>query len=402
MLGLKIGLHHKQPREVSGQKAHLTISTSAPSIPSKNSYALPSPAFLTSTRTIGGQDRSSNMAPNDAPRVEDYTIAWVCSMAVEAVASMEMLDESHPYLPSGYAKDNNSYTLGKIGEHNVVIVTSTAGAWSTCTHASLISDTLRVFPGISLCLSIGIGAGVWSSTHDIRLGDVVVSCPSGKLPAVIQLDLGKDVPHSEYSLSNPLFHVTMNEMALLQSRHRFEEPALLNYLAELQITQPLFRQPKGEEDRLFEAAYPHQGGSNDCSACDLSRILQRPRRDTEDPIIHYGPIASMNQVLKSGELREQLCQKFPDILCFENEEVGISAPLPCLLVRGICDYADSHKNKQWQSFAAAAAAAYAKELLSVIPYSDSTLAIRSRTKTLAGALASPIGCLLICWTSHHI
>jgi hypothetical protein len=39
----------------------------------------------------------------------------------------------------------------------------------------------------------------------------------------------------------------------------------------------------------------------------------------------------------------------------------------CLVIRGICDYADSHKNKQWQEYSAAVAAAYAKELLSVIP-----------------------------------
>lgn len=40
---------------------------------------------------------------------------------------------------------------------------------------------------------------------------------------------------------------------------------------------------------------------------------------------------------------------------------------PCLVIRGICDYADSHKNKIWQPYAAAVAAAYAKELLLVIP-----------------------------------
>src|SRR5947209_19902633 len=40
---------------------------------------------------------------------------------------------------------------------------------------------------------------------------------------------------------------------------------------------------------------------------------------------------------------------------------------PCVVVRGISDYADSHKNKQWQPWAAAAAAAYVKELLCIIP-----------------------------------
>lgn len=36
---------------------------------------------------------------------------------------------------------------------------------------------------------------------------------------------------------------------------------------------------------------------------------------------------------------------------------------PCLIIRGTCDYADSHKNKRRQPYAAATAAAYAKDLL---------------------------------------
>ena len=42
----------------------------------------------------------------------------------------------------------------------------------------------------------------------------------------------------------------------------------------------------------------------------------------------------------------------------------------CLVIRGICDYADSHKNKKWQAYAAGTAAAYAKEMLSVIPTAE--------------------------------
>ncbi|KAM7186285.1 hypothetical protein V8F33_011881 [Rhypophila sp. PSN 637] len=40
--------------------------------------------------------------------------------------------------------------------------------------------------------------------------------------------------------------------------------------------------------------------------------------------------------------------------------------LKCLVIRGICDYADSHKNEEWQGYAAMAAAVYAKELLGTI------------------------------------
>ena len=35
-------------------------------------------------------------------------------------------------------------------------------------------------------------------------------------------------------------------------------------------------------------------------------------------------------------------------------------------VLGICDYSDSHKNKEWQGYAAMTAAAYTKDLLGQI------------------------------------
>lgn len=52
-----------------------------------------------------------------------------------------------------------------------------------------------------------------------------------------------------------------------------------------------------------------------------------------------------------------------DVLCFEMEAAGLMNHFPCLVVRGICDYADSHKNNEWQGYAAMAAAAYTKDLL---------------------------------------
>jgi hypothetical protein len=58
------------------------------------------------------------------------------------------------------------------------------------------------------------------------------------------------------------------------------------------------------------------------------------------------------------------------VLCFEMEAAGLMNYLPCLVIRGICDYADSHKNKRWQGYAAAAAAAYARELLQYIQGSE--------------------------------
>jgi nucleoside phosphorylase len=109
---------------------------------------------------------------------------------------------------------------------------------------------------------------------------------------------------------------------------------------------------------------PHQT-TMDWTILAIIAIITRPARDRHDPVIHYGLIASGNQVIKHGGTRDKLGQEL-GILCFEMEAAGLMNNFPCLVIRGICDYADSHKNKQWQGYAATTAAAYAKELLSVI------------------------------------
>ncbi|KAI9933784.1 hypothetical protein MW887_004856 [Aspergillus wentii] len=123
-----------------------------------------------------------------------------------------------------------------------------------------------------------------------------------------------------------------------------------------------------ESDCLFEAHYDHPESARTCDGCDHDRLVSRQPRVSNDPHIHYGLIASSNKVMKHGQTRDSYARKY-GILCFEMEAAGLMDRFPCLVIRGICDYADSHKSKQWQEYAAATAAAYAKELLSVIPIS---------------------------------
>ena len=86
----------------------------------------------------------------------------------------------------------------------------------------------------------------------------------------------------------------------------------------------------------------------------------------DNPAIHYGLIASGNQLMKNALVRDRLTAE-KEVLCFEMEAAGLMNHFPCLVIRGICDYSDSHKNKEWQGYAAMAAAAYAKDLLCRIP-----------------------------------
>lgn len=89
-------------------------------------------------------------------------------------------------------------------------------------------------------------------------------------------------------------------------------------------------------------------------------------------MIHYGAIASGNQVMRSGTTRDNVARKL-DVMCFEMEAAGLMDILPCLPIQGICDYSDSHKSKEWQRYAAATAAAYARELLKELPVAKAHL-----------------------------
>lgn len=85
---------------------------------------------------------------------------------------------------------------------------------------------------------------------------------------------------------------------------------------------------------------------------------------------HYGIIASGNLLIRDGAERDKISKNLGGILCFEMEAAGLMNSFSCLVIRGICDYADSNKNKKWQRFAAVTVALYAKKLLSIMPGSE--------------------------------
>jgi nucleoside phosphorylase len=129
--------------------------------------------------------------------------------------------------------------------------------------------------------------------------------------------------------------------------------------------QSQYSLPATEPDQLFLASYVHQSGKT-CDECDQRQTISRSARSDSEPRIHYGTIGSANVVVKDPVVRDEL-KRDMKILCVEMEAAGLMDDFPCLVIRGICDYADSHKNKRWQPYAAAVASAYMKELLMAIP-----------------------------------
>jgi nucleoside phosphorylase len=122
--------------------------------------------------------------------------------------------------------------------------------------------------------------------------------------------------------------------------------------------------PGRDKDQLFRSKHSHVDGE-DCSACDIEHIEDRLFRRSDDPVVHYGLIASGNAVMRSAQRRDELRDAW-NVSCFETEATGLMNNFLCVAIRVICDYSDDHKNKIWQPYSAIAAAAYAKDLLRVI------------------------------------
>jgi nucleoside phosphorylase len=131
-------------------------------------------------------------------------------------------------------------------------------------------------------------------------------------------------------------------------------------------TRRNFDRPDPQSDQLFQIEHEHPATASTYVECLTEWEETRSQREESDPQPYYGIIASRNAVIEHGATREQLREE-TGALCFEMEAAGLMIDFPCLIIRGICDYADSHKNKRWQGYAALAAAAYAKELLSYLP-----------------------------------
>lgn len=332
------------------------------------------------------------MASN-AQSHNDYTVGLVCALPKEQTAAIAMLDQRHDGLPNP-VNDHNAYTLGCMSNHNVVIACLPKGEIGTSSAATVATRMISTFPSIRFGLMVGIGGGV---PPNVRLGDVVVSTPAGGLPGVIQWDMGKAEQSNSFRqtgiLNNPP-SALLTAVTRLESKHEMEGSAISQYLEDMTTKYPKLALKYTKSDRLedvcFESDYSHVAtmsdpqpsisnvgkkrdyngqiitqGQDSCRGCDRRRALKRPPHEMT---VHYGLIASGNQVIKDAALRDQINARLGGgVLCFEMEAAGLMNGFPCAVIRGISDYCDSHKNDVWQEHAAAVAAAFAKELLSVIP-----------------------------------
>ncbi|GJC77723.1 5'-methylthioadenosine/S-adenosylhomocysteine nucleosidase [Colletotrichum liriopes] len=301
----------------------------------------------------------------------DFTVGWVCALPIELAAAAEMMDEEFADLPS-QPTDSNLYSFGRIGAHNVVAACLPAGQMGTTQAATVASQMKTSFPSLRFSVLVGIGGGVpnLDDDIDIRLGDVVISQPAGQFGGVIQYDFGKTGADGRITRTGSLNApptILLNALAKLRANDLRGKAQVHAHLSKLSRPPGSnFASPGPDQDNLYDASSLHIAGST-CAKCRLEDLVERDARATTAPVLFFGNIASGNQVIKDGLTRDRYSQELGKVLCFEIEAAGLMNNVPCIVIRGICNYADAHKNKRWQPYAAATAAACAKELLNIIP-----------------------------------
>ncbi|SPO07530.1 uncharacterized protein DNG_10224 [Cephalotrichum gorgonifer] len=357
--------------------------------------------------------------PNSPPADRnEFQVAIVCALPLEYDALSLLIDRYWDENGDRYGRapgDENTYTTGRIGNFDIVVVllpgmgkVSAAGA-----TAGLRSS----FPGLRLVLLIGVCGGVPrpGTDNEMLLGDVVIS------KTVVQYDLGRLYPNDfaakdtiEHTLGRPTKNIR-NMVSILETRRARErlENLAARYLEQIQarsaekLRGANYQYPGAGADLLFKASYrhKHQHLSAQCICaecyessapvcqgalkapcdelgCDDRYVVERDRverkrklerqgrwKEAQTPSIFVGRIGSGDTVLMSGEDRDRIATRH-DLLAFEMESAGAWDEVPCIVIKGVCDYADSHKNKRWQDFAAATAASITKALLECYVHTD--------------------------------
>ncbi|KAJ1334996.1 FxSxx-COOH system tetratricopeptide repeat protein [Microdochium nivale] len=310
-------------------------------------------------------------------RREDYTVGWVCPLEVEQIAALRMLDIRHDRLPQPVS-DHNVYNLGSIAGHNVVIAGLPQAGNNSA--AAVVTQLRTTYPNVKFGLLVGIGGGVPVKTDSgmIRLGDVIISKPTGPHSGAVQYDHGKMLAGSFQrtgALAPPPAVLLNAAQDLASNRAMLRDDPIAKSIERIDTTLPLLRHfayPGARQDRLFKADYVHQQHGVPCDecGCEASQRIAR-RADGADDMyirIHRGTIASGELVLKDAILRDRLAKD--GLICFEMEAAGALTDFPCLVIRGVSDYCDSHKNDMWHGYAAAAAAAYARQLFFHMPIDE--------------------------------
>ncbi|CAI6091369.1 unnamed protein product [Clonostachys chloroleuca] len=305
------------------------------------------------------------------PDLSEYQVAILCALRVEIDAVRSFLEEKYdPGSIDQDPRDYNHYELGKLAGRYVVVTempeAGKSSAASTVTHLS------RTFHHVKLLLMVGIGGGipVQGDRFPVHLGDVVVSIPKDTIGAVFEHDKGKAHSGGAFESTShlnkpPRFAITIAKRIDAELKGM---PSLLDDMIESKLDgfteeeRPHFARPDNSLDKLYKAFFSHPATARGkpCTeeVCPEKEVELWHRREKAQTRAHLAVIASGDLLVKDENIRDQLAAR--GVRCVEMEAAGLMDTLPTFVIRGISDYADSHKspNEEWHGYASMSAAAY--------------------------------------------
>ena len=140
---------------------------------------------------------------------------------------------------------------------------------------------------------------------------------------------------------------------------------------ELQSGETRFTRPDPETDRLYRSEHGKQVEVPHPEVTPDSQRALRPGH----PVLHYGAIACGKDLSKEEGARKEFAL-FNEV---KAVDLGFKAVMESIegnrkdsfaIIRGISDYQDGTRKKEWQPYAALAAAAYMKALVLEIPAAE--------------------------------
>ena len=286
-------------------------------------------------------------------------------------------------------RDKNTYTTGVIAGHNIVLAYMPSTGSNKA--AAVVNQLQMSFTGVEIIFVVGVcgAAPIHPVTgEEVVQGDCIIS------RTIIQYDFGRSGPGGferksdleSFVGTSPMIQGLLAKWSTRKNRQQLTN-RLTQHLDILTKNNTLIQYPGIERDLLFHPSYIHTHRStsetcDDCSealglcnkncdtlGCDTESLITRTRTFGIKPRIHFGRFGSANIVLKSGLYRDTLSKK-DQIVGFEMEASGVWEAMPTIVIKSVSNYADSHKNKVWQEYAAASAAAGLKAVLEKLELQD--------------------------------
>jgi nucleoside phosphorylase len=286
---------------------------------------------------------------------EDYTVVWIAPLGIEKQAAIRMLDKEHPGDFPTQQGDDYLYVAGEINGHNVVIASFPAGHdYGNSSAAALASQVKNTFRNLWFGVLVGVAAGIPNLSGDppldIRLGDVLVAVGNSEYAGIIRFDLGKEKGDKYEVLRCGMITKTIPIVRAAIGRIRDAPPergdAFLEHYNRMKDKK--WRYDNREGTFTDPGDHTTVDGTNG-PASKRNRVW-------------YGSIGSGDKLMKNAKKRDFLRDEYK-IIGLEMEAAGTVEVIPVGVIRGVCDYGDESKSKEWQPYAAAMAAAYAKEVL---------------------------------------